>query len=184
MARNAIFLIIASLALGLIVAPAGATQVIQQTPQQLAQASSLIVDGKVASVRSYWNEDHSKILTEATVDVAGTHKGRNVSTVRVVQLGGVVGNVRMTAHGAVTWKRGEDVLLFLEPSLPGAYQVTGFSQGKYRIERDPNTGAAFVQAAMPDGVDGSRAPASTTPARAAGGRMTLEQFLNRVLSQQ
>jgi hypothetical protein len=184
MARNAICLIIASLVLGLIVAPAGATQVILQTPQQLAQESSLIVDGTVASVRSYWNQDHSKILTEAMVDVANTHKGSNVSTVRIVQLGGVVGNVRMTAHGAAIWKRGEDVLLFLEPSLPGAYQITGFSQGKYLIQRDPATGTAFVEAAMPDGVEGRHAPASATSAGASGGRVTLQQFLNRALSQQ
>ena len=78
-----------------------ATQVIQRTPQQLAKESHLVVDGKVSSVRSYWNDDHSKILTEAVVTVGSTYKGGTSPSVRVVQLGGVVGNVRMTAHGAL-----------------------------------------------------------------------------------
>jgi hypothetical protein len=52
-----------------------ATQVIQRTPQELAQESVLIVEGKVTGVRSYWNDDHSKIFTETTVAVASTYKG-------------------------------------------------------------------------------------------------------------
>ncbi len=153
-----------------------ATQVIQRTPQELAQESALIVDGTVTGVRSYWNADHSKIFTEATVSVGSTYKGNGGGTVRVVQPGGVVGNVRMTAHGALSWNRGEQVLLFLEPSVPGAFQVAGFSQGKYEVERDPRTGRTFVQQALPADLEG------TAPARAQ--RVTVEQFINQVLPQE
>jgi hypothetical protein len=153
-----------------------ATQVIQRTPQELAQESALVVDGTVTGVRSYWNEDHSKIFTEATVAVGSTYKGRGGRTVRVVQPGGVVGNVRMTAHGALSWSRGEQVLLFLEPSVPGAYQVAGFSQGKYMVERDARTGKTFVQQALPPDAG------ATSAARAE--RVTVEQFINQVLPQE
>lgn len=156
---------------------AAATQVIQRTPQELARESALIVDGTVTGVRSYWNEDRSKIFTEATVAVGSTYKGRGGNTVRVVQPGGVVGNVRMTAHGALGWSRGEEVLLFLEPSLPGAFQVAGFSQGKYAIERDARTGKAFVQQALPADMAGGSAPAKAQ-------RLTIEQFINQVLPQE
>jgi hypothetical protein len=156
-----------------------ATQVVLRTPRELAQESALIVDGTVTGVRSYWNDDHSKILTEATVAVAGTHKGSAGSTVRVVQLGGVVGNVRMTAHGALAWKRGEDVLLFLEPALPGEYQVAGFSQGKYMIERDRRTGKAFVQQAAPPDTEGAG-----TSAGAKAERVPMDTFINQVLAKQ
>jgi hypothetical protein len=161
-----------------------ATQVIQRSPEELARESVLVVDGKVTGVRSYWNEDHSKILTEATVAVGGTHKGQVVSNVRVVQLGGVVGNVRMTAHGALTWTRGEEVLLFLEPSVPGAFQVAGFSQGKYEIERDAQGRAYVRQAVPPDAEGGSNAPTSSSSATAARNqRVALEQFLARALAE-
>ena len=161
--------------------PALATQIILESPRQLAKDSALIVDGKVSGVRSYWNDDHSKILTETTVAVGSTHKGASASSVRVLQLGGVVGNVRQTAHGALVWKRGEEVLLFLEPSSPGTYQVAGFSQGKYTIERDPRTGRAFVQQAMP--ADGNtNAPATTSGGQSSRDeKVSLEQFLNQVL---
>lgn len=152
-----------------------ATQVVRRTPQELAQESALIVDGTVTGVRSYWNDDHSKIFTEATVAVGSTYKGRGGNTLRIVQPGGVVGNVRMTAHGALGWSRGEEVLLFLEPSLPGAFQVAGFSQGKYAIERDARTGKAFVQQALP-------ADVAAAPAQAQ--RLTIEQFINQVLPQE
>jgi hypothetical protein len=169
-------------AVGLVSAalPALATQIIQQPPQELAKDASLIVDGKVSTVRSYWNEDHSKIITEATVSVGATHKGAPATSVRVLQLGGVVGNVRQTAHGALQWKRGEEVLLFLEPAMPGTFQVAGFSQGKYMIERDPRTGRAYVQQAMPAvGTERSSTTPGVTPSREQA--LTLEQFLNQVL---
>jgi hypothetical protein len=83
----------------------------------------------------------------------------------------------MTAHGALSWSRDEEVLLFLEPALPGTFQVAGFSQGKYAIDRDERTGRAFVRQALPPDVDG--AGAATAPA----GRVTIEQFINQVLPQ-
>jgi hypothetical protein len=159
--------------------PALATQIIQQPPQQLAKDAALIVDGTVSSVRSYWNNDHTRILTETTVTVGSTHKGAAASSVRVMQPGGVVGNVRQTAHGALQWKRGEEVLLFLEPAQAGAYQVAGFSQGKYVIERDARTGRAYIEQAMPPAGAGPSSSSGAVPASA--GKVTLEQFLNQVM---
>lgn len=161
-----------------VAAAAFATQIVQKTPKELAAVSALVVDGKVTGVRSYWNDDHSKILTEAVVAVDATHKGANASSVRVVQLGGVVGNVRQTAAGALAWKRGEEVLLFLEPATPGAYQVTGYSQGKYLIQRDARTGRSYVQQAFPP----DAAASSTKTSSGDGtGRLTVEQFLDQVM---
>jgi LysM repeat protein len=170
-----------ALLMGVVAVDSFATQVIQKSPKELAQASPLVVDGKVQSVRSYWNDDHSKIFTEALVAVASTHKGAAAPSVRVVQPGGVVGNVRMTAHGALQWKKGEEVLLFLEPATPGAFQVAGFSQGKFLIERDPQSGTPFVKQAIPPDTD-SKTPANgaNTTARTTE-KLTLEQFLDRVL---
>ncbi len=180
MTRSLIRLSTMVLAIGVVAVNSFATQVIQQTPKQLATASQLVVDGKVSSVRSYWNDDHSKIFTEAMVAVGSTYKGGSTSTVRVVQIGGVVDNVRMTAAGALQWKKGEEVLLFLEPSVPGAFQVAGFSQGKYLIERDA-TGKAFVKQALPPDSGDAKTLASDAQPSAAAQKITLEQFLDSVL---
>jgi hypothetical protein len=116
--------------------------------------------------------------------VNATHKGAKASLVRVVQLGGVVGNVRQTAYGTLAWNRGEEVLLFLEPAgapAPGAYQITGFSQGKYDIERDARTGRAYVRQTMP--ADVSNTPSATsgkTPSQSE--KVALDLFLGQVLS--
>jgi len=73
------------------------------------------------------------------------------------------------------------VLLFLEPSIPGAYQVAGFSQGKYTIERD-RQGRAYVRQAMPADAKGTEGPAASSSATGTGAeRVTLEQFIDRVL---
>jgi hypothetical protein len=171
---------------GLVVAalPVLATEIIQVSPQEIAKVSTLVVDGKVSGVRSYWNDDHSKIFTETTVAVGATHKGAGASTVRVVQIGGVVGNVRQTAHGALAWKRGEEVLLFLESAgkgAAGAYQVTGFSQGKYDIERDSRTGRAYVRQAMPADMGTATPSATSGKTSAQSEKITLDQFLGQVL---
>jgi hypothetical protein len=185
--RTPQILLAAVLLLAAMTTLATATSIIQRTPEQLAQQSAIVVDGKVTGVRSYWNTDHTKIFTEATVAVDGTHKGSAASRVRVIQPGGVVDNVRMTAHGALAWKTGEEVLLFLESSGSDAYQVAGFSQGKYMIERDARTGNAYVRQAMPPDTRGATGPADASsasgPSAATTERVSLEQFLNRVLPQ-
>jgi len=170
--------------LAVVAHPAFATQIIQVSPQEIAKASTLVVDGKVSGVRSFWNADLSKIFTETTVDVSATHKGANASLVRVLQPGGVVGNVRQTAHGALAWKRGEEVLLFLEPAgttQPGAFQVTGFSQGKYDIERDAKTGRKFVRQAIASDLSGSTPSTTSGKTSSQSDKVTLDQFLGQVL---
>jgi hypothetical protein len=161
---------------------AQATQIILQTPQQLGQASPLVVRGKVSTVRSYWNETHTKIFTETVVQVDEAYKGQATSTARVIQMGGVVGNVRMHVYGALAWQTGEEVLLFLEPDGHGAHRVCGFSQGKFLIERDPATGEAFVVGPALDDVEVLGAPSrdgrrvSPRPARTP-----LDQFVDKAL---
>jgi len=129
-----------------------ATQVLFRTPQELGKESILVVQGRVTGVESYWNESHTKILTEAHVSVDESFKGDAGRSLRIVQLGGVVGNVRMTVHGAIQWHAGKEVVLFLEPALPGTWQVAGLSQGKFDIERDPETGLAYVKRPSQEGV--------------------------------
>lgn len=136
-----------------------ATQILYRSPQQLGQQSSLVVQGKVADSRSYWNEKHTKILTETSIQVEQTHKGRAAGVVTIIQLGGVVGNVKVSVAGALQWNPGEEVLLFLERYGPDNYRVSGFSQGKFNVERDPDTGEPFIKRPALEGTEIQGAPA-------------------------
>lgn len=160
-----------------------ATQVVFKTPQQMGQESAVVVRGKVASVESYWNPGHTKIFTRTQVAVDETYKGAPLGFVDVVQLGGVVDGVRVTVHGAVAWRQGEEVVLFLEPYVAGSYHVAGFSQGKFDIERDPDTGRSFVRRAATEGVEYmTLSPSGNLPPRASEvKRIPLDQFINQAL---
>ena len=126
-----------------------ASQIVQMTPREMGNESSVVVLGSVSGSSSYWNGTRTKILTETTIRVSEAYKGNAGPTVRIVQLGGVVGNVRVTVHGALVWRPGEEALLFLESNGNGAYRVTGFSQGRFLVERDPVTGEAYVKQPTP-----------------------------------
>ncbi len=154
------------LVLVLLVSFSQATQIIYRSPKQMGDESSLVVLGKVARVRSYWNENRTKIFTETLVEIDEMFKGATVPNARIVQLGGVVGNVRMTVHGALRWKPGEEVLLFLEPYEQGTYQVSGFSQGKFAVERDPVTRKPYVKAPVFDGKQMLQVPAEGSAVQA------------------
>jgi hypothetical protein len=151
-------LLILSASLILFTTAADATQIRYKTVEQLGTESSDVVRGKVTSVQSYWNAAHTKIFTETVIEVDESYKGANASIVRLVQLGGEVDGVRVTVHGALKWRAEEEVVVFLEPYENGAYHVSGFSQGKFDIERDPDTGEVFVKRPSNDGIQLVGAP--------------------------
>jgi hypothetical protein len=160
-----------------------ATQLRYQSPQQLGQQSSLVVQGKVADIRSYWNDKHTKIFTETLIQVDQTHKGQAAGVVKIIQLGGIVGNVKVSVAGALQWRPGEEVLLFLDAYGPDNYQVSGFSQGKFNIERDPQTGEPFIKRPALEGTGIQGAPSKD------GAVMTsriepvpLNKFIDRALN--
>ena len=130
-----------------------ASQIVFMTPGDMGERAHLVVRGEVAAVRSFWNEKRTKIFTRTTITIEHAYKGNAVPTVEILQLGGIVGNVKVTVDGALQWAQGEEVLLFLEPYTAGAYQVTGFSQGKFAIERDPETGEAYISRPALEGVE-------------------------------
>ena len=155
---------------------ASATQVQYQSIEMMGESAQRIVRGTVTGTRPYWNESRTRILTETTINIAEDYKGAGSANVRLVQFGGVVDDVRMTVAGALNWEPGEEVILFLEESLPGRHRVSGFSQGKYSVQRDPATGEAFVRQAGLGATELSGASLEELQAR-----MPLGELLNRAL---
>jgi len=173
-------LILAVVAVFLLAGALNATQVIFKTPRQLGQMSTTVVRGTVSEVSSFWNAERTKIFTETTITVDETYKGVPAGTVRIRQLGGVVGNVRVTVHGALQWKQGEEVLLYLEPARSGAFHVSGFSQGKFNIQRDPITGMAYVNRPELGGAQMVGVPDGGTRATRVE-RVPLDRFISQTL---
>jgi hypothetical protein len=158
--------------------PANATQIIYKSPRKMGQESSLVVEGKVASVRSFWNGKRTKILTETAIAIDETFKGSAQRSVRILQLGGTIDNMKVTVQGAPDWKPGEEVLLFLEPYDSEYFRVSAFSQGKFSIERDSNTGEPFVYRPALQGTEVLHAPSGEKPTKGAGAaRVPLQQFI-------
>jgi hypothetical protein len=159
-----------------------ATQIIYKNPRDLGRESTVVALGTVADVRCFWNADHTKIYTEVSIAVDQTYKGQPNSVVKLIQLGGVVGNVRVTVHGALQWTVGEEVLVFLEPFGNHALQVSGFSQGKFKITRDRGTGEPFVE--NPSGIGGGPALSSShqsQPSHDSVRKTPLDAFVNDAL---
>ena len=161
-----------------------ATEVEYVSPRQMGNESVLVVRGKVASVRSFWNDAHTKIFTETVIQVDETYKGQEAGEVRVVQMGGVVDNMQMHVYGALSWHRGEEVLLYLDRMDVDRYRVAGFSQGRFHIERDPASGEPFIRRPAEEGAEILGAP----PGRGEGplavsARVPLGEFVKYTLGE-
>jgi len=163
---------------------AWATEVEYVSPRQMGDESALIVRGNVASVRSFWNDAHTKIFTETVIQVDETYKGQGAGDVRVVQMGGVVDNMQMHVYGALSWHPGEEVLLYLDRLDVDRYRVAGFSQGRFHIERDPASGEPFIRRPAEEGTEIVGAP----PGRGEGplavsARVPLGEFVKYTLGE-
>lgn len=133
-------------------APAAASTFLAMTPDELAAQADAVVQGTVVQVRSFWNAEHTAILTEADLEVESTLLGDTWGTVTLRTFGGKVGRYVIQAHGFPTFRRGERLLLFLEPEQDGARRVLGYQQGQYRLRQD----AKGRQIAVPAFDGGSR----------------------------
>lgn len=182
MRRCTALLICMLLLLAGLAALAYATQIAYRSPQDLGEQSTLVVRGRVQGVESYWNPKHTKIFTRTRISVDETYKGDARPVIDLVQMGGIVGNVKVTVQGALQWRVGEEVLLFVEPYDAASYRLSGFSQGKFTIERDRATGIAYIDAPAAEGVSLLGVPAPQKASRAPlEQRATLEQFVSQAL---
>lgn len=129
-----------------IVAIARATSMRSFDLDGLVAASTEIVVGRVESTRSRWDRDHTMILTEVTIAVDENLKGAAPRRLTVYQPGGQVGNERIEVDGCANFGAvNEEGVFFLCRDRAGHAMLTGLAQGKFDIERDRGTGAAFVQ---------------------------------------
>lgn len=122
---------------GVLASPAGASTFLAMTQEELVERSQAVAVVRVLAVESYWNREHTIILTDALLEVEETVAGKTGATVvRARTFGGEVAGYRIEAHGFPTFTRGERLLVFLGPEKQDAHTVVGYRLGQYRLVKD------------------------------------------------
>jgi hypothetical protein len=148
------FLPVAILALLLISATvATATTVQKFTLRDLALKSSTIVRATVDDATSSWDQSHKEIYTFYTLRILDHVKGmKGETTITLRQLGGVVDNIESIVPGMPSFRKGEEVVVFLTQKDAAGYPwVMGLQQGKYTVATDAN-GKKSVRNELSNGV--------------------------------
>lgn len=104
---------------------ASATTLVRQSLEQLVTTHQTIVVGEVLEATSYWNSDHTFILTDVRIGISDLLKGNaNKNILTVTLLGGTVGDLTTVIVGGAALELGRSYLLFLNPEgLPGVRQA-------------------------------------------------------------
>jgi hypothetical protein len=126
---------------------ANATTVQKFTVSDLAKKSETIVLARVEDESARMEEGSKEIYTYITLavidgvkgskrnDNAKNPKGEELITIR--QLGGTVGNLISVVPGMPTFRKGEEVVVFLSAKDKAGYPwVMGLQQGKYTVTMD------------------------------------------------
>jgi hypothetical protein len=116
------------------------TTVLKLSFEELVRKSGRIILGRCLSTESRWNQGNTLIYTYSRFAVSENFKGQANGFVDVVTVGGVVDGITQTISGMPHFEVNEEVVLFLEPSKRDLWQPVGLSQGKFRIEKNSQTG--------------------------------------------
>src|SRR5512140_1638931 len=90
--------------------PCRATTVVPLSTEDLVANSPTIVHGTVTGTRSHWNDEHTMIVTDATIRVEAALRGRAAGMIVVTEPGGTVGALRTDVPGASGFRAGEELV--------------------------------------------------------------------------
>jgi hypothetical protein len=129
-------------ALALLAVAASATTLSRLKLEDLVQESTAVARMRCLGAISQW--DKGEIWTETRFEVLQTEKGALPGIITIRLLGGHVGNVHSHVDEVPVFRTGEEVYLFLWAHEGEPYQVLGWSQGTFRIARNPQSGLEMV----------------------------------------
>ena len=99
----------------------------------LVRKADTIVLGTVTQQASAWDDQHTAIHTDVTVEVEQVLTGLPGEVVTLRVLGGVVGSMGMGTSNDATFQVGERVIVCLDTNtVPST--VVGMQQGKFTVE--------------------------------------------------
>jgi hypothetical protein len=110
--------------------------------ESMSKNADVIITGKVTQQSASWNENKTRIYTQATIQVDEYLKGNsNGSSLVVIYPGGEVGDVGETYSHLPKFQDNEEVLVFLKKDEKSTnYKVFNGENGKISVLSDPQTG--------------------------------------------
>ena len=171
--------------------PVGATTVLLVPIEEMARGSDLIVRATVAKVQVVTaNDDPRQIWTKVTLRIQKVYKGHQTAPLLTLTLlGGHKGRWTLAVPGMPTFRRGADLILFLEKTRRG-FVPAGLSMGKFDVFRDPASGRLKVRRTLAGlnvlvrGPDGRLQPAPPGSGPDVMDLETLERIIQEALSNQ
>jgi hypothetical protein len=128
--------------LALLAVAASATTLSRLRLEDLAQQSTAVARLRCLGAKSQWEQ--GEIRTETSFQLVQSEKGSLPRIVTVRLLGGRVGHLHSHVDEVPVFRTGEEVYLFLWAREGEPYQVLGWSQGTFRIARNPQSGLEVV----------------------------------------
>jgi len=126
----------------LLAVAASATTMSRLKLNDLAQESTAVARLRCLGSTSLWEQ--GEIWTETKFEVEQREKGPLPEIVTVRLIGGSVGHLHSRVDEVPAFRTGEEVYLFLWARNGEPYQVLGWSQGTFRIARDPRSALEVV----------------------------------------
>lgn len=113
----------------------------------LTKNADAIITGKVIQKSSHWNENKSRILTTATVQVDEYLKGgAQSSRIEILYPGGEVDGVGELYTHLPTLDNDEEVLLFMRKNTSNAqFTIMEGELGKFTLHTDHRSGEKITQ---------------------------------------
>src|SRR5947209_4489421 len=122
MKRFSLSPVVALAALAILAAPSFASTVQKVTLQELTKKSDSIVMARVDDATASWDANHKEIYSYYTLHILQPVKGRKgETTITLRQIGGTVGNIASVVPGMPSFKKGEEVVLFLTQKDAAGY---------------------------------------------------------------
>ena len=116
-----------------------ATVVISETIEEMVQASTVVVRGRIQQVQPQLEEASGRINTYADIQVIEVLKGKPVGSILVKQPGGDIGGGHRGTYvaGAGQFVTGQDSVLFLEAATdePNVFILRALAAGKVDLEK-------------------------------------------------
>ena len=108
---------------------------------QLTSSAADIVHAECTDNQAMWRD--GEIWTVTSFRVLENWKGNSPQEIQVWMIGGRAGPITSYVPGAPRFRIGEEAVLFLEPVASGSFRgvlsITAWSEGTFRIRRDPRT---------------------------------------------
>lgn len=129
--------------LGLLAAVASqATTLARMSFDELTRQATSIARAKCIGSTSIWR--NGEIWTETEFELVEQNKGTLSGIFRVSMPGGRVAHLQSRVDGVPGFVAGEEVYLFLWKGQSSENYLLGWTQGTFRIARDPQTGLEKV----------------------------------------